>query len=73
LRGGWITVDCPPVRLFETVSTYSSGTYKRSTWQGSTFGGVVVTIFGPKGSLIYQGSSDSTLKRHGLTSLPPAR
>jgi hypothetical protein len=70
LKGTWTYVDFPPVTIKEQLIEFQTPTYRKTTTDGRTFHGLVITLFRADGTLIYQSLSSATLRSQALTKLP---
>jgi hypothetical protein len=73
LHHRWLYVVCPPVETWATERDVLSRGYRRAYRIGLRFEGVVISVFGGNGVLLYQGYSARSLRKKGLATLPRQR
>jgi hypothetical protein len=73
LQHTWLYVVCPPVETWATERDVLSRGYRRAYRIGLRFEGVVISVFGGNGVLLYQGYSARSLRKKGLATLPRQR
>jgi hypothetical protein len=65
-----MVLDCPPFGYYSSSYKYRSAYHSSTSRYGREFLGVVVSIFGGDGTLLYQGASQNALEKYAATRVP---